>query len=69
MEKMCPYNCAREVQHYELRNDIDSDGMVTGTQSVLRCDYIPLPCPGEQCGAWRDGACCYGVPPGARGER
>ena len=59
MPKMCPYNRAREVQHYKQKNVLDESGNISSYSYEMRVDFIPLPCTGEECGAWRDGACRY----------
>ena len=59
MPKMCPYNRAREVQRYKQKNELDESGNISSYAYEMRVDFIPLPCTGEECGAWRDGACRY----------
>ena len=56
MPKMCPYNRAREVQRYKQKNELDESGNISSYAYEMRVDFIPLPCTGEECGAWRDGA-------------
>ena len=58
--KMCPYNKAREVQHYEQTNmPLTDDGVSSGYTYTLPVDFIPLPCTEEKCGAWNNGHCGY----------
>ena len=57
--KMCPYNRAREIQHYEQKNQLDESGSMTGYSYDMKVTFVPLPCTGETCGAWHNGRCCY----------
>lgn len=59
MAKMCPYYRGREVQHYEQKNMLDDNGQTVSYKYDMRTDFVPLPCTGENCGAWDKGRCRY----------
>ena len=59
-KKICPYNHAREVQHYEQSETFgDYSEQRIGYTYDMRVDFIPMPCVGEDCGAWDSGRCRY----------
>lgn len=57
--KMCPYNCAQEHQEYIQEDTFNEEGERIGHSYKMKAKFTPLPCTGENCGAWHDGKCCY----------
>lgn len=58
-KKICPYNHARERQHYEQNDTTNACDERIGYSYEMQVDFVPMPCVGEDCGAWCDGKCCY----------
>ena len=56
---MCPYNRAKEHQHFTQTDHFTEDGAKTGYDYDMDVVFTPLPCTAEKCGAWRSGKCHY----------
>lgn len=55
----CPYAVNRHaVQQYTY--EYNEDGSMKMAQTVEHNTADFLKCKKEECGAWRDGKCCYG---------
>lgn len=61
--KLCPYNRAREVQHFAQKNELDENGSQTGYTYDMTVEFFQPACMEELCGAWYDGRCHYASDP------
>lgn len=58
--KLCPYNRSREEQYVKQVSKNDDSGNQEGYEYRQVTAFFLMACYEEQCGAWRDGKCCYG---------
>lgn len=56
---ICPYIC-NVVQTNQNKYEFDENGLNTFHEHALTEKKQPIPCAGEECGAWQDGRCRYG---------
>lgn len=56
---ICPYFGATQRTEHMQSNNYNEDGSVFKYSEITVTKFDPYPCPGAECGAWRDGACHY----------
>lgn len=59
-EKKCPHNGVSEVRE-TVDFEHDEEGNMTRQRTRTVRGWTPAKCLGEECAAWRYGACHYGV--------
>lgn len=56
---ICPYNRKSETTVVQWAEDPPDDNEVKSGQTITTSTFEPMPCAGQECGAWYAGRCRY----------